>query len=53
VLNIICRVVRIVSLGACLTYLRVAYEIGAVAYIAVILTAFAWGLSEYMEGLGK
>lgn len=49
----VCRIIRIVSLAVCLTYLRSAYDIGIIAYIGVILVAFAWGLTEYWEGLGK
>lgn len=51
--NGVCKLIRIVSLAVCLTYLRAAYGIGIIGYIGVILTAFAWGLTEYWEGLGK
>ena len=49
----ICKTLRIVSLGGCLIYLRVCYDIGALAHIAVILVAFIWGLVEHWEGLVK
>lgn len=49
----VCRLIRVVSLTVCLTYLRATYNIGDIAYIGVILVAFAWGLTEYWEGLGK
>lgn len=49
----VCRIIRIVSLVACLTYLRVAYDIGVIAYIGVVLTALAWGITEFWEGLDK
>ena len=49
----VCKILRIVSLGGCLMYLRTCYNIGVLAYIAVILVAFIWGLTEFWEGLGK
>lgn len=51
--NSVCRIIRIVSLAACLIYLREVYDIGVVAYIGVTITAFVWGLTEFFEGLDK
>lgn len=49
----ICRILRIVSLGGCLAYLRVFYDIGVLAYIAIIFVAFIWGLTEFWESLSE
>jgi len=49
----VCGILRFISLCGCLVYLNVRYDIGVLAYIAVVLVAFTWGLTEYWEGLCK
>lgn len=46
-----CSAVRVASIAGTLLYLGFKFGIDIWAYIAVSLTAIAWGLTNYYEGL--